>query len=95
MSKFIESDGVYLKDPNGVDDATINWATWLAGDTIASSTWTVAAGLTADSDSYSTTAATLWMSGGTAGSTYTATNRITTAAGRTQDRTLIIQVEEQ
>lgn len=94
MSKFVEGDGVNLKDPEDTLDYTIDWGPWLAGDTINTSVWVVAAGLTEDSDTNSTTAATVWISGGTPGGVYPVTNRITTTAGRATDRTLILQVEE-
>lgn len=86
----------YTKDPDSVLDYTIDWGTnWLAdGETISSSSWTVQSGLTEDSDSNTTTTATVWLSGGTAGSVYTVTNQITTSAGRTAERTLLIKVED-
>lgn len=79
-----------LKDPNDVLDYTINWSTWLGADTIASSTWTVPTGLTAGVTSNSTTATTIWLSGGTAGVTYLVTNKIVTAAGRTKEDSIVI-----
>jgi len=45
-------------------------------------------------DSKTATSATVWLSGGTAGQSYIVTNRITTAAGRTEDRSFTIRVEE-
>ena len=84
----------FSKDPNAVLDYTIDWSTWLDDDTISTSAWTVASGLTKDSDSNTTTATTVWLSGGTAGTQYTAVNRIVTVGGRTEDRTLTIVVQE-
>ena len=75
-------------------DYQIDWTTWLDGDTIATSTWIVPAGITRDSDSKSNTATTIWLSGGTDGEVYEIVNRITTAGGRTQDRTVSITVKE-
>ena len=85
---------VYTKDPNAVLDYIVNWTDWLDGDTISTSTWTVGTGLTKDSDSKSSTAATAWLSGGTSGCTYSVSNRIVTAAGRTEDRTFYVTVKE-
>lgn len=51
-------------------------------------------GLVEESSSATTTTATVWLSGGTAGSTYKIANRITTTDGRIDDRTLYIMVEE-
>ena len=84
----------FIKDPNAVLDYTVDWSEWLDGDTISTSSWTVATGLTKASDSKTSTAATAWLSGGTVGVTYEATNRIVTAGGRTEDRTIYIMVME-
>ena len=84
---------IYKKDPNSVLDFTFNWGAWLDGDTISTSSTTVGAGLTKDSESNTTTAATVWLSGGTAGTSYTVANRITTAASRIEDRSITVQVE--
>ena len=82
----------FLKDPNAVLDYVVDWTTWLNGDTIATSVWTVPSGITQDSESESTTSATVWLSGGTVGETYQLVNRITTAGGRTEDRTIRITI---
>lgn len=82
----------YTKDPDEVLDYQFNWATWLGTDTISTSTVTVEPGITKDSDSNTTTAATVWLSGGTAGANYTITNEITTAGGRTKEATILIKV---
>jgi len=84
---------IFIKDPEAVLDYEVDWSTWLGADTISTSTWVVPAGLTEDSSSNTTTTATIVVSGGSVGS-YTATNRITTAAGLTDDRTITIQVRE-
>ena len=84
----------FTKDPNAVLDYTIDWTRWLASDQIATSEWLVPAGLTKMADSKTASSATVWLSGGTAGQSYTVTNRITTAAGRTEDRSFIAKVEE-
>jgi hypothetical protein len=84
----------FTKDPNAVLDYTVDWTRWLAGDQIASSAWLVPTGLTKMADSKTGSSATVWLSGGTAGQSYTVTNRITTAAGRTEDRSFIARVEE-
>ena len=86
--------GVFTKDPNAVLDYSFNWATWLDDDTISASTWTADTGIIIDSSSTTTTVATVWLSGGTAGTTYTVTNRIVTAASRTEDRSLTINVAQ-
>ena len=84
----------FAKDPNAVLDYTIDWTRWLASDQIATSQWLVPVGLTKMADSKTASSATVWLSGGTAGQSYTVTNRITTSAGRTEDRSFIAKVEE-
>ena len=84
----------FTKDPDAVLDYQIDWSDWLDDDTISSSAWTVPAGITKDSDSNTTTATTIWISGGTAGAGYNIINRIVTAGGRTDDRTIRIIVAE-
>lgn len=85
----------YLKDPDATLDFGIDWSDWLAsGETISTSVWTVEAGIMEESNSHTDDVATIWLSGGTAGNTYTLTNRITTSGGRTDDRSILIKVEE-
>ena len=82
----------FLKDPQAVLDYAVDWATWLGSDTITSSAFTVGTGLTKDSQATTTTKATVWLSGGTDGTDYQVTNTITTAGGRTDERTITIMV---
>lgn len=84
----------FIKDPNAVLDYQIDWSTWLGADTIATSTWTVPTGLTKDGDTSTTTTATIWLSGGTAGVTYHIVNHIVTAGGREDDRSIYIRVAD-
>ena len=88
---------LYIKDPNAVLDFAFNWndstSPWLAtGETISSHTVTVETGITKDSDSEAAGKVTVWLSGGTAGNWYTVACRIVTSAGRTDERTMRIQV---
>jgi hypothetical protein len=82
----------WLKDPDDVLDYMIDWTAWLGTDSIATSTWVVPVGLTKTTDSHTATTATIWLSGGTANSTYTVTNHIVTAGGRIEDRSLKFRV---
>lgn len=84
----------FPKDPDAILDYAVDWATWLGSDTIATSAWVVPSGITEVSDTNTSTVAVIWLSGGTAGSTYNIVNRITTAGGRTEDRTIVIRVQE-
>ena len=74
-----------FKDPDEVLDYQIDWTARLAGDTISTSDWDVEAGITMNSESNTTTTATIWISGGTSGEDYTFTNHIVTADGREED----------
>lgn len=81
------------KDPNDVLDYQVDWADWLGADTISTSTWpTIPAGITKGSDSKTTTATTIWLSGGSNGQTYELTNRVVTAGGRTKDMSVSLEV---
>ena len=83
----------FVKPAGAVLDYELNWATWLAsGETISSSSWSVETGLTEDSESNTTTTAKVWVSGGTVGKTYTATNTITTSDSRTDARVITIYI---
>ena len=86
---------LYKKDPQAVLDFAFNWASWLAtGETISTYTVTAQTGLTKDSDSESSGVVTVWVSGGTAGTWYTLACKIVTSAGRTDERTMRIQVDD-
>lgn len=85
----------YLKDANAVLDWEFDWSDWLdAGETISSHTMTVGTGLVKDSSANSTTAVTVWLSGGTSGTTYTVTCRVVTSASRTDERSIAIAVTD-
>lgn len=94
----------FVKDSDAVLDYKFDFAgatnsngpsDWLAsGETISSRTVTVDAGLTKDSDAITDggTTVTVWLSGGTVGTTYKVTCQIVTSASRTDDRTMYIKV---
>ena len=84
----------YIKDPDAILDYVLDWTDWLDSDTISSSAWTSTTGITIDSDTNTTTTATVWLSGGATGSDYDVTNHIVTSAGREDDRTITIKIRE-
>ena len=87
----------YTKDPQAKLDYGFDWTDWLAGDTIAASTWVSApAGLTLTSPTFSNTHTTVWIAGGAVGVSYTVTNHITTALSpaREDDRSFRLKVKE-
>ncbi len=85
------------KDAEAVLDYGINWESWLGVDTIVTSTWSVSgpdADLVIDSESESATVTALWLSGGTTGAKYIVTNHIVTAAGREDDRSISVSIQD-
>jgi hypothetical protein len=87
----------FPKDPADRLLYRMDWTPFLAplSDTIATSAWD-AGDLTADADAIEAgnLSATVWIEGGTAGTTYAVANRITTAAGRIVERSFRLRVEE-
>lgn len=85
----------FTKDPSAVLDYVLDWSLWLSGgDTITAATSTPDAGITVASTAFTTTTTTSWLSGGTAGTPYSVVVHITTAAGRQDERTMVINVKE-
>lgn len=81
------------KDPDEIIDYLMDWSDELDADVITSSEWIVPVGITADDTTiFTNTTAKIWLSGGTAGENYAFVNRVTTAAGRTLDRTAKLRV---
>lgn len=85
-------------DPDAVLDYGIDWKPWLvSGDTITTSSWEISEGdgaLAIDSEFSDSHVAGVWLSGGNNGVKYKVTNHIMTAAGREDDRSLTILVQE-
>jgi hypothetical protein len=84
-----------LKDPDATLDYGVRWAVngWLdADETVTSSSWTVEAGITKQSDSISSDGKTtvVWLAGGTVNTDYLITNHIVTSKGRQDDRSMLI-----
>lgn len=82
------------KDPNAILDYPFDWSLWLnfVGDTIASVIWVLDASLTKVSSSFTGLTATIFVSGGVVGTTVMLTCRITTAGGRTEDRSILLKI---
>ncbi len=83
---------VFYKDPDAFLDYKIDWTSELGSDTILSSTWVAQTGISAELPSHTPTTATVWLRGGTLGQSYAVVNRITTAGGRVDDRTLRVVI---
>jgi len=84
----------FVKDPQAILDYSLDWGPWLDGDTISTSNWVVASPLVIESgtESFDSTTTVLFISGGTAGQAYLVTNTITTAAGRTDERSFELRI---
>jgi hypothetical protein len=84
------------KDPQATLDYPFDWSRWLAivGDSIASVVWTLDAGIAKTAESFTSQTATVWISGGTVGLKYKVVCRITTTAGRIDERTIVLKVVE-
>lgn len=84
-----------IKDPNARLDFGRDWSAWLEDtETIVDSTWLAPDGLTIETPSVSGGKTIVWVTGGTVGQSYRLTNRITTSAGRIDDRSLTIHITE-
>jgi hypothetical protein len=87
-----------LKDPDAVLDYLVDWdddtEDWLGTDTISTSEFIAESGITINSHTNTPTTATVWLSGGTTGTKYKITNRITTAGGRTNDQSFYVKIKE-
>lgn len=80
------------KDPDAVVDYTVDWQAFTQGDTISTSIWTVPAGLTKGTDTFTDETATVFLSGGTTNTAYSIINTVTTADGRTFERSVRLRV---
>lgn len=83
----------FIKDPDATLDYGFDWANWLAtGETITGAVWTVPSGITKSDEDFDADTTLVWLTGGTLGTNYNISCRITTSDGRIDDRTLIIKV---
>lgn len=88
---------------NGLNTGGVNDDGELQGATISGTTWTVPAGIVKDSDNTNAvtvarvayganTVSTIWLSGGTHGTDYTLTCKITTSDSRTLSQSIVVPV---
>jgi hypothetical protein len=83
----------FVKDPAATVDYEMDWAAYLEGSTITSSSWSVSpGGMTITNQSNTPTLTTVWLAGGTVGERYTARNLITTSTGQTDSRGITITI---
>ncbi len=89
------TDSYFSKTAAEDKDYTVDWSQDLGTDTIATSTWSVeptGLSISAPAPSNTTTAATVWTSGGSPGANYLVTNTITTTGGRELEQRLVISI---
>jgi len=86
----------YEKDPGATLDYVWNWRKLYLelGETIIDSLVSAQPGITLVSFTNSTDTVTAWLSGGTVGQEYLITSRITTSAGRVDERSILVRVEQ-
>ena len=87
---------IFLKDPQAVIDYAVDWsAGYLAGQTIAASDWAIepAGELAVAAPEIEPGRTLATFSGGVAGCVYRVTNRVTFSDARTDERTLVLRVE--
>ncbi len=85
-----------IKDPDAVLDFPISFVDWLAdvSDTLDTFTVLTTGGLVWDEllSNAANGIVTVWLSGGTLGSTASFTVRVVTVGGRTDDRTFFLKI---
>lgn len=82
---------IFFHDPGATLDYTFDWDGFLnPSESLSTSTWTVSVGMTTSGASYAARSATVFVSGGVAGSLYTLTNQISTSGGRSTSRSALL-----
>lgn len=87
----------FFKDPNAVLDYGFDWSQWLDdSEVISGYVITITGSTLVNAHDSSTTSGSVivWLSGGIVGQRYPVACRITTDAGRTDERTIKIDVRE-
>lgn len=87
--------GVVIKDPADIRTYSINWADWLGVDTISTATWSLPTGLTSVLTAATATLASIKISGGTNGRSYSVACTVVTVAGQTKKVSFDLSVETQ
>lgn len=88
------SIATFTKDPADTLDYQIDWSDFVALLTISTSSWVVPSGITDVTDSHTSTAAIIRLSGGTAGTDYECVNQVTLSNGQISERSIKIRVRE-
>lgn len=84
------------QDKDSFLDYSLDWSDWLAGgDSIVSSVWSGAAGITMSSATISGALTTTYVQGGEPGVWYAITNTVTSAQGRTDQQTIRLFITDE
>ena len=86
----------FVKDPDEVLDYQVDFTPLLeTNETVSTSAYTPDSGLTKVSESFTSAGVcTVFVSGGTNGTTYKVKCEITTSAGRTYNRTIFVEIKD-
>jgi hypothetical protein len=88
----------YLKDPDAVIDYAFEWTHYLDGKTIVASDWAVApaepSGLAVGETSFDWGRTAARLSGGIVGHVYSLANHVTLSDGSSDDRSIVLRVEQ-
>lgn len=87
----------YVHDPAAVLDYAVDWSAWLGDDSLVDATWSAPDGVTVLDDPAPAVVgkvATVWLSGGTPGQKYVVTCHVVSAAGRQDDRSFSLIVQD-
>jgi len=85
----------FIKDPNAEDDYKWDWSAWLGGDTIATSEFLLdTTDMTVKSKSIDGNSTIVRLAGGVNRKRYLVTNRVTTASGRINDRSITLRIAQ-
>ena len=90
---------IFLKDPAAALDYAVDWQTaYLAGQSITASSWSVAPeepdGLAVAVDVVAQGRSVATLTGGRRGRVYRLTNHVTFDDGRSDERSLVVRVED-
>lgn len=84
----------FRKDPDALLDYQFDWSRWLQDHETIIAFEIFAPGLTLDDSVNDGQVVAAWLAGGTNGTVYTVTCRISTNEGRTDDRSIKVWVED-
>ena len=87
----------FVKDPDAIREITIDWSDFLGAKTISAAVWTVPAGLTKESESNTTTASSVIISGGALNAEIKIVCHITfgsSSPAEEDDRTILVVIKQ-